>query len=71
MSRLEGQKSGDLSPGSNSTTGELWENDLTHWCRVCQGMIMRNSEIMSGKPFELLHGKRLHKHKLLLLLSPP
>lgn len=38
-------------------------------CWVCQGMIMRNSEIMSGKPFELLRGKRLHKHKVLLLPS--
>lgn len=42
-------------------TGRLWENHLTRWCRVCQGMItraafshfpkkmVRNSEIMSGK----------------------
>lgn len=30
-------------------------------------MIMRNSEIMSGKPFELLRSKKLQKHKVLLL----
>ena len=33
-------------------------------------MIIRNSEIMSGKPFELLRSKRLHKHKVLLFPSP-
>jgi hypothetical protein len=32
--------------------------------------MVRNSEIMSGKPFELLRIKELHKHKVLLLPSP-
>lgn len=46
------------------------KNHLTHWCQVCQDMIIRNSEIMSGKPFELLRSKKLCKHKVLLLPSP-
>lgn len=68
--------------GGNTRSPETWVlllilppdggGKTTQLCRcwVCQGMIMRNSEIMSGKPFELLRGKRLHKHKVLLLPSP-
>lgn len=45
------------------------KNHLTCWCQVCQDMVIRNSEIMSGKPFELLRSKRVCKHKVLLLPS--